>query len=87
MAPVLAIDTTDRPGVGETGRQHARYESDGFDGFESACAAGGFRLCRVMPEQEHPEQFSELVREYFKRPTYTDQPDERAGTKYRVAAE
>jgi len=46
-----------------------------------------FDFCRVMPEQEHPEQFNELVREYFKRPTYTDQPDERADTKYRVAAE
>lgn len=46
-----------------------------------------FDFCRVMPEQEHPEQFNELVRDYFKRPTYTDQPDERADTKYRVAAE
>ena len=46
-----------------------------------------FDYCRVMPEQEHPERFNDLVREWFKPQTNTDQLDERAGTKYRAAAE
>ncbi len=46
-----------------------------------------FDFCRVMPEQEHPEEFNSLVRESFKQPMYTDRRDERAGTKYRAAAE
>lgn len=46
-----------------------------------------FDFCRVMPEQEHPEKFNSLVRESFKQQTYTDQPAERADTKYRVAVE
>lgn len=45
-----------------------------------------FDFCRVMPEQEHPEQFNNLLRESFK-PQSTDQRAERAGTKYRAAAE
>ena len=43
--------------------------------------------CRMWPEQEHPERFNKLVREYFKQQTYTDQLDELAGTKYRAVAE
>ncbi|HEU4770491.1 MAG TPA: alpha/beta hydrolase, partial [Pyrinomonadaceae bacterium] len=46
-----------------------------------------FDFCRVMPEQEHPEEFNNLVREYFKPQTYTDQIDERADTRYRAAGE
>lgn len=46
-----------------------------------------FDFCRVMPEQEHPEEFNNLVRETFKPQTYTDQLDERADTKYLAAAE
>ena len=46
-----------------------------------------FDFCRVMPEQEHPEQFNALAREWFKALRYTDRHDERAGTKYRAAAE
>ncbi|HEX2271756.1 MAG TPA: alpha/beta fold hydrolase, partial [Pyrinomonadaceae bacterium] len=46
-----------------------------------------FDFCRVMPEQEHPDKFNSLVRESFKQQTYKDQLDERADTKYRVAAE
>ncbi len=45
-----------------------------------------FDYCRMMPEQEHPERFNKLVRQYFKQ-RYTDQLDEHAGTKYRAAAE
>jgi hypothetical protein len=45
-----------------------------------------FDFCRVMPEQEHPEMFNALAREWF-RTQYTAQDDERAGTKYRVAGE
>ncbi len=45
-----------------------------------------FDFCRVMPEQEHPEQFNKLVRECFKQQS-TDHRDERADTKYRAAAE
>jgi pimeloyl-ACP methyl ester carboxylesterase len=46
-----------------------------------------FDYCRMMPEQEHPERFNKLIREYFKQPTYTDQLDERADTKYLAAGE
>ena len=46
-----------------------------------------FDFCRVMPEQEHPEEFNKLVRESFKPQTYTDQIDERADTKYLAAGE
>ena len=46
-----------------------------------------FDFCRVMPEQEHPEEFNKLVRESFKPQTYTDQLDERADTKYLAAGE
>ena len=46
-----------------------------------------FDFCRVMPEQEHPEKFNALAREWFMTRSYTDQRDERAGTKYLVAGE
>jgi pimeloyl-ACP methyl ester carboxylesterase len=46
-----------------------------------------FDYCRVMPEQEHPERFNAVVREWFRRQSYTDQHDEHAGTKYRAVAE
>lgn len=46
-----------------------------------------FDFCRVMPEQEHPEKFNALAGEWFKTLSYTDQRDERAGTKYLVAGE
>lgn len=46
-----------------------------------------FDFCRVMPEQEHPEKFNALAREWFKAPRYTDQRDELGGTKYLVAGE
>jgi pimeloyl-ACP methyl ester carboxylesterase len=46
-----------------------------------------FDFCRVLPEQEHPEKFNALAREWFKAPRYTDQRDVRADTKYRAAAE
>lgn len=45
-----------------------------------------FDFCRVMPEQEHPDQFNKLVRECFKQQS-TDHRDERVDTKYRAAAE
>lgn len=45
-----------------------------------------FDFCRVMPEQEHPEDFNELVRDCF-RQQRTDQLAQLAGTKYRAAAE
>ena len=46
-----------------------------------------FDYCRVMPEQEHPEKFNALTREWFRIQTHTDQRDSRAGTKYLAAAE
>jgi len=46
-----------------------------------------FDYCRVMPEQEHPEQFNALMREWFKPQSNTDQRDLRADTKYRAAGE
>lgn len=46
-----------------------------------------FDYCRMLPEQEHPERFNKLVREYFRQQKYTNQLDERAGTKYRAVAE
>ena len=46
-----------------------------------------FDFCRVMPEQEHPEKFNSLVSSSFTTPTHTNRHDERAGTKYRAAAE
>jgi pimeloyl-ACP methyl ester carboxylesterase len=46
-----------------------------------------FDFCRMMPEQEHPEQFNALLREAFRPQMNTDQGDLCAGTKYRVAAE
>jgi pimeloyl-ACP methyl ester carboxylesterase len=46
-----------------------------------------FDFCRVMPEQEHPEMFNALARDWFRMQSYTAQHDERAGTKYRVAGE
>jgi pimeloyl-ACP methyl ester carboxylesterase len=46
-----------------------------------------FDYCRVMPEQEHPEKFNSLTREWFRIQTHTDQRDSRAGTKYLAAAE
>ncbi len=46
-----------------------------------------FDFCRVMPEQEHPERFNALTREFFTTQTQADQHDERAGTKYLAAGE
>ena len=46
-----------------------------------------FDFCRVMPEQEQPEKFNTLAREFFRTQMYKDQHGERAGTKYRAAAE
>ena len=46
-----------------------------------------FDFCRVMPEQEHPEKFNALTREWFRQQTYTDRRDARADTKYRAAGE
>ena len=46
-----------------------------------------FDFCRVMPEQEHPEKFNALARQWFKTPSYTDQHGELGYTKYRAAAE
>jgi pimeloyl-ACP methyl ester carboxylesterase len=46
-----------------------------------------FDFCRVLPEQEHPEKFNALAREWFKGLRYTDQRDVRVDTKYRVAGE
>ena len=46
-----------------------------------------FDFCRVWPEQEQPEKFNALVREWFNSLRYTDQRDERVDTKYRAAGE
>lgn len=46
-----------------------------------------FDFCRVWPEQEHPEKFNALARDWFTTLSYTDQRDERADTKYRAAGE
>jgi pimeloyl-ACP methyl ester carboxylesterase len=46
-----------------------------------------FDFCRVMPEQEHPDKFNALAREWFKTQSYTDRHDGRVDTKYRAAAE
>jgi pimeloyl-ACP methyl ester carboxylesterase len=46
-----------------------------------------FDFCRVMPEQEHPEKFNALAREWFRALSYKDRRDELGCTKYRAAAE
>ncbi|HEX5965378.1 MAG TPA: alpha/beta hydrolase, partial [Pyrinomonadaceae bacterium] len=46
-----------------------------------------FDFCRVLPEQEHPEKFNALAREWFMAQSYKDQRDVRADTKYRAAGE
>jgi pimeloyl-ACP methyl ester carboxylesterase len=46
-----------------------------------------FDFCRVMPEQEHPEKFNALTREFFRTQMYTDRRDVLGYTKYRAAGE